>query len=287
MEVLREIQRKIAVPKRRYNKFGGYYYRSAEDIIDAAKPLMGDCTLEMSEEVVLVGTWCYHRVIASLVSGDRQTRVNAEGWAREPESRKGMDASQMSGSTSSYAKKYALGMLFCLDDGNDPDATNDHQDRGRAQAGSPNSSAQARAAQASEEVKAFFGSAPEQVPPQVAPQAAPPATLFPPQPVPQAAPPQPVPQAAPPQAAPQPVPQPAPPAANPYPAKVDAPTKAQRDILNGLRDYYLSQVPQGYKFSTQRLANAIIAQFNRWPASVGDAEMIKKYIAVGDVTVPV
>ncbi|HDP5022868.1 TPA: ERF family protein [Escherichia coli] len=113
------IQQTLNAPKGQYNKFGGYSYRSAEDILEAVKPLLQNITLTVSDEIVLIGNRYYVKATATLSDGEDVIAVTA--YAREEESKKGMDASQLTGATSSYARKYALNGLFCIDDARDPD----------------------------------------------------------------------------------------------------------------------------------------------------------------------
>ncbi len=126
IETLNRIQREIKVPKGQMNTFGGYKFRSAEDIQEAVKPLLGTAILTLSDEIMLIGDRYYLRATASLTEADKSISVPA--YAREAMTKKGMDDAQITGSASSYARKYALGGLFCLDDGKDPDATNKHEE---------------------------------------------------------------------------------------------------------------------------------------------------------------
>ncbi|HGX9097985.1 ERF family protein [Escherichia coli] len=113
------IQQTLNSPKNQRNNFGGYNYRSAEDILEAVKPLLQSITLTVSDEIVLIGNRYYVKATATLSDGEDEIAVTA--YAREEESKKGMDASQLTGATSSYARKYALNGLFCIDDARDPD----------------------------------------------------------------------------------------------------------------------------------------------------------------------
>lgn len=113
------IQQTLNAPKNQRNNFGGYNYRSAEDILEAVKPLLQSITLTVSDEIVLIGNRYYVKATATLSDGEDEIAVTA--YAREEESKKGMDASQLTGATSSYARKYALNGLFCIDDAKDPD----------------------------------------------------------------------------------------------------------------------------------------------------------------------
>lgn len=113
------IQQTLNAPKNQRNNFGGYNYRSAEDILEAVKPLLQNITLTVSDEIVLIGNRYYVKATATLSDGEDVIAVTA--YAREEESKKGMDASQLTGATSSYARKYALNGLLCIDDAKDPD----------------------------------------------------------------------------------------------------------------------------------------------------------------------
>jgi hypothetical protein len=116
---LNEIQKTLKAPKGQFNSFGKYKYRSQEDILEAVKPLLGDATLTLTDEIVVVGTRYYVRATATLHDGEKETTVTA--FAREPEDKKGMDESQITGAASSYARKYALNGLFLIDDARDAD----------------------------------------------------------------------------------------------------------------------------------------------------------------------
>ncbi|ELH9086353.1 ERF family protein [Escherichia coli] len=113
------IQQTLNAPKNQRNNFGGYNYRSAEDILEAVKPLLQNITLTVSDEIVLIGNRYYVKATATLSDGEDVIAVTA--YAREEESKRGMDSSQLTGATSSYARKYALNGLFCIDDAKDPD----------------------------------------------------------------------------------------------------------------------------------------------------------------------
>lgn len=113
------IQQTLNAPKSQRNNFGGYNYRSAEDILEAVKPLLQNITLTVSDEIVLIGERYYVKAMATLSDGEDAIVVTA--YAREEDNKKGMDASQLTGATSSYARKYALNGLFCIDDAKDAD----------------------------------------------------------------------------------------------------------------------------------------------------------------------
>ena len=125
---LKGIQSSLKAPKGQTNKFGGYAYRSAEDILTAVKPLLDEwnCTLVITDDVVEVGGRVYVKAAAVLADTEGEYTIQANGLAREAETRKGKDDSQITGSASSYARKYALNGLFAIDDTKDADATNDH-----------------------------------------------------------------------------------------------------------------------------------------------------------------
>ena len=115
-------QNELKAPKSQYNDFGHYKYRNAEDIEQALKPLLAKygATLTIDEDVRMVGERIYFVETASYK--DTEQEVSVQGWAREAQSKKGMDDSQISGATSSYAVKYALAKLFLIDDTQDTDS---------------------------------------------------------------------------------------------------------------------------------------------------------------------
>lgn len=121
MKELIEIQKKLKAPKGQYNKFGGFNYRSAEDILEAVKPLCheSNCVLTLSDEIINVGERYYIKATAKITNGTEDVVVSA--YAREDEMKKGMDGAQITGAASSYARKYALNGLFCIDDTKDAD----------------------------------------------------------------------------------------------------------------------------------------------------------------------
>lgn len=128
MKELITIQSELKAPKTQVNKFGGYKYRKAEDILEAVKPLLAKqkCTLIITDDIVLVGNRIYVKATAT-IKNEKGECETSTGWAREEETKKGMDASQITGASSSYARKYALNGLFAIDDNADSDATNDVQ----------------------------------------------------------------------------------------------------------------------------------------------------------------
>ena len=121
MSKLVEIQAELKAPKNQRNTFGKYNYRSAEDILEAVKPLLKkhDAKIILSDKPILVGDWHYIEATAKFVCGDEIEVVTA--YAREPLNKKGMDESQITGTASSYARKYALNGLLLIDDTKDAD----------------------------------------------------------------------------------------------------------------------------------------------------------------------
>ena len=117
------IRRDLKVPKSRRNDFGGYDYRSCEDILNALKPLMfkHGVTIHFNEEIQQLGERFYVKCTATFIGEDGE-EAETSGYAREEETRKGMSADQITGSASSYARKYALNAMFLIDDSAEPDA---------------------------------------------------------------------------------------------------------------------------------------------------------------------
>ncbi|WP_448175854.1 ERF family protein [Morganella morganii] len=118
------IQQKLKAPKNLNNSFGNYSYRSCEGILEAVKPLLDGLVLSITDDVVAVGDRVYIKSTATLSDGENIHSVSA--MAREPASKKGMDDAQVTGATSSYARKYCLNGLFAIDDSKDAD-TNEHR----------------------------------------------------------------------------------------------------------------------------------------------------------------
>lgn len=117
------IQSELHAPKGQHNDYGNYYFRSCEDILEAVKPICQKygTVLTLVDDVAQVGTRYYIKATARLVDIETGEAQEARAYAREGESKKGMDDSQVSGSASSYARKYALNGLFCIDDAKDAD----------------------------------------------------------------------------------------------------------------------------------------------------------------------
>ena len=118
---LATIQSRLKAPKNQYNSFGKYKYRSCEDILEALKPLANEqgCTITIEDSPIMVGEWHYIQATATLSDGYNSKSVKA--YARESETKSGMDSSQITGTASSYARKYALNGLFAIDDTKDAD----------------------------------------------------------------------------------------------------------------------------------------------------------------------
>ena len=158
MTKLSEIQAKLKAPKGQFNSFGKYKYRSCEDILEAVKPLLNGCSLQMSDEIVQLGlggtidttitdkngnvthiispdTRYYVKATVSLCGDGEPISISA--FAREPLSKKGMDSSQITGTASSYARKYALNGLFCIDDTKDADTMDNRKPTPKPKQASP------------------------------------------------------------------------------------------------------------------------------------------------------
>lgn len=129
MKRLLEIQQKLKAPKDQYNSYGEYNFRSAEGILEAVKPLLKETkmVLIISDDLIQLGDRYYIKAIATLYDAETGKEIHhCTAAAREAEIKKGMDSAQITGSTSSYARKYALNGLFCIDDVKDPDTINKH-----------------------------------------------------------------------------------------------------------------------------------------------------------------
>lgn len=123
---LMNIQQKLKAPKGQYNSFGKYSYRSCEDILEAVKPLLKKekVVLTISDELQYIGNRYYIKATATLIDTESEVTISNSAYAREEETKKGMDGSQITGASSSYARKYALNGLFGIDDNKDSDTTN-------------------------------------------------------------------------------------------------------------------------------------------------------------------
>ena len=135
-EKLLKIQSSISVPKNQHNKFGNYDYRSCEDILSALKPILQThkCTVTVNEDLICIGNRHYIKATAALVDCGSGESVSNQSFAREEESKKGMDSSQITGTASSYARKYALNGLLLLDDVKDADTNENQQQSQNAKA---------------------------------------------------------------------------------------------------------------------------------------------------------
>jgi len=130
-EKLLNIQSELKAPKNQRNNFGGYNYRSCEDILEAVKPLLSKykATIIINDCIVNIENRFYIKAEVTFidVENDNLGVIKATALAREEDSKKGMDSMQLTGATSSYARKYALNALFCIDDTADSDTTNTHE----------------------------------------------------------------------------------------------------------------------------------------------------------------
>lgn len=133
MEKLAKIQQAVAVPKGQYNAFGKYAYRTCEDILAGAKKASAGLSVAilLTDELVSLDGHTYIKATATLCDGESDQRVDAVAFARESSDKKGMDPSQMTGSASSYARKYALCGLLAIDGEEDPDARDNRDDKGK------------------------------------------------------------------------------------------------------------------------------------------------------------
>ena len=137
MDELLKIQQELKVPKNQFNSFGNFKYRSAEDILEAVKPLLKKhgCVMTMSDEVVNLGDRYYVKANA-VISNNEGKGISVSAFARESEEKKGMDSAQITGSASSYARKYALNGLFAIDDNADPDTMDNSKAKAKTDGGS-------------------------------------------------------------------------------------------------------------------------------------------------------
>lgn len=125
---LLSVQTKLKAPKSQYNSFGKYSYRNCEDILEAVKPICAEAkaTVYLSDDIVMIGERYYVKATATFVDVETGDGIIVHAFAREEETKKGMDGSQVTGASSSYARKYALNGLFDIDDTKDSDTTNTH-----------------------------------------------------------------------------------------------------------------------------------------------------------------
>lgn len=135
LKKLARLQKELKVPKDLKNDFGGFNYRSAEGICKAVKPLLDaeGLVLTLSDEVVQSGNRTYIKAVAELFDIESGESIKTEAFAREQETKKKMDESQVTGAVSSYARKYALSGMFLLDDTKDPDSNEYYREAARAE----------------------------------------------------------------------------------------------------------------------------------------------------------
>lgn len=130
MNELIKIQSELKAPKTQFNNFGNYKYRSCEDILEAVKPLLSKygCILNITDEMMMLGARYYVKATAKIINAEGK-EISSTAYAREEESKRGMDASQITGASSSYARKIALNGLLCIDDNRDSDTTNTGEEK--------------------------------------------------------------------------------------------------------------------------------------------------------------
>lgn len=130
-EKLAKIQSTLKAPKGQYNAFGKYKYRNCEDILEAVKPLLAEvkAVVIIGDELELIGNRFYVKATARFIDCETDAQITNSAYAREEDTKKGMDGSQITGASSSYARKYALNGLFCIDDTKDSDTTNGMPDQ--------------------------------------------------------------------------------------------------------------------------------------------------------------
>lgn len=136
-EKLAKIQSTLKAPKNQYNAFGKYKYRNCEDILEAVKPLLAEvkAVVIIGDELELIGSRFYVKATARFIDCETDAQITNTAYAREEDTKKDMDGSQITGASSSYARKYALNGLFCIDDTKDADATNGMSDQETSQNG--------------------------------------------------------------------------------------------------------------------------------------------------------
>lgn len=136
-EKLAKIQSTLKAPKSQYNAYAKFYYRSCEDILEALKPLLAEAkaTLTIGDELELIGNRYYVKATVRFIDLENDAQIMNTAYAREDDTKKGMDGSQVTGASSTYARKYALNGLFCIDDTKDADATNGMPDQENSKKG--------------------------------------------------------------------------------------------------------------------------------------------------------
>lgn len=242
---LSTIQQELQVPKTKYNQFGGFKYRSAEDILEAVKPLLdSEHIITIDTEIVHIAERYYVKATARyvhLVNGGTPEQ-SASAYAREPEQKKGMAEPQVTGMCLSYAKKYALGNLLLIDDGGDPDEfDNTHNGGGNPSPPTPSKSVNRTAAPDPSPAKEELGEMYDRVAEGKTTETA-------------------------------------------VPANRPAMSKVERDYMNALRDYYKSQETPHFKVVNTKMADAVWLNMGRWPSSESDCKIIKQYVTFVDVS---
>jgi hypothetical protein len=163
-EKLMNIQTQLKAPKNQNNTFGKYKYRSCEDILEALKPLLATvkATVTLSDTIEHIGDRFYVKATATLTDTEKGEKIEVSALAREDENKKGMDLAQVTGSVSSYSRKYALNGMFCIDDTKDSDATNEHGKSAPKQYIAPTNKTPYKAPQPTEQVHGAIISEPQQ-----------------------------------------------------------------------------------------------------------------------------
>lgn len=155
MAKLQAVQAELKAPKGQYNSFGKYKYRSCEDILEAVKPVLAKhgAAVTVGDEIVQIGDRYYIKATARFYDTETDAApIENTAWAREPDDKKGMDPSQITGTASSYARKYALNGLFLIDDTKDAD-TDEHQNQTNGAPAGPKESRSAKVAKLTAEMK--------------------------------------------------------------------------------------------------------------------------------------
>ena len=157
VEKLLNIQQELKAPKNQKNNFGGYNYRSCEDILEAVKPLLAKekCILTLNDELLQIGERYYIKATATILDTENGSVLSNTAYAREEENKKGMDQSQITGTASSYARKYALNGLFLIDDTKDAD-TDEFQKQQEEKKATPKQIDLLEGACTDEEIEAIF-----------------------------------------------------------------------------------------------------------------------------------
>ena len=151
-----EMQSELKAPKNRFNSFGKYSYRSCEDILEAVKPLLKakGCVLTVSDEIISLDGRFYVKATATITDVESKEAIRVNGYAREADDKKGQDQSQITGTASSYARKYALNGLFCIDDNKDADTDEyQHEKKSREAKAKPASKPAKSRAELEDEIK--------------------------------------------------------------------------------------------------------------------------------------